>query len=138
MMSAETRQTASGLVLIAVLMSGAIAIERARDHAYPLLTTDDPSLYVTSGAALGRLSLSFKALAADLYWMRTLQYFGDIQRAHRANGVPDVETARREYDWLFPLLDMTTTLDPYFNLAYRFGSTFRSEERRVGKEGRRR
>ena len=131
-MTADTRQMASGLVVIGFLMSGAIAVERARDHAYPLRTIEDQSLYITSGVALGRLSLGFKALTADLYWMRTLQYFGDIQRAHRVKGVPDVETARREYDWLYPLLDLTTTLDPYFNLAYRFGSTFLSERPPAG------
>src|SRR6185295_13893935 len=39
-------------------------------------------------------------------------------------------TARRltlEYAALYPLLDLTTSLDPRFNLAYRFGSIFLAE-----------
>jgi hypothetical protein len=126
---AETyaRQTAAGLALIAVFMTSAIGMERTRDRLYPLSSINDPSLYITSGATLGRFALGFKALAADLYWMRTLQYFGDIQRGHRLHGVGDADVARREYDSLYPLLDLTTTLDPRFNLAYRFGSIFLSE-----------
>ena len=34
---------------------------------------------------------------------------------------------RREYAGLFPLLDLTTSLDPRFNLAYRFGAIFLAE-----------
>src|SRR5215208_3758509 len=113
-------------------MSGAIVLERARDLVYPLTAVNDRALYLTSAEALGRMALGFKALVADLYWMRTLQYFGDIQRGHRTYGVPDIEAARREYDSLYPLLDLTTSLDPRFNLAYRFGAIFLSEKPPAG------
>lgn len=132
MTAIETRHTAAGLGLIAVLMTGAIAAERTREHAYPLAAVTDQTLYLTSGEAVGRMAVGFKALAADLYWMRTLQYFGDIQRGHRLSGVQDVEIARREYDLLYPLLDLTTSLDPQFNLAYRFGAIFLSERPPAG------
>ena len=33
----------------------------------------------------------------------------------------------RDFDLLYPLLDLTTTLDPRFNIAYRFGSIFLAE-----------
>ena len=32
-----------------------------------------------------------------------------------------------EYELLQPLLDLTTTLDPFFTVAYRFGAIFLSE-----------
>jgi len=32
-----------------------------------------------------------------------------------------------DYSLLYPLLDLTTTLDPHFNIAYRFGSIFLAE-----------
>lgn len=35
--------------------------------------------------------------------------------------------ARTKYQLLYSLLDLTTTLDPYFNIAYRFGAIFLSE-----------
>ena len=37
-----------------------------------------------------------------------------------------------KYELLYPLLDLATSLDPYFNIAYRFGSTFLSQGPPVG------
>jgi hypothetical protein len=130
--TAPNRHTAAGLALIAALLSASIALVRTRDRLYPLGAVDDTSLYLTSGEALGRMSLGFKAIAADIYWMRALQLFGDIQRGHREHGVADIEASRREYDSLYPLLDLTTSLDPMFNLAYRFGAIFLSERPPAG------
>ena len=36
-------------------------------------------------------------------------------------------TSDKSYKLLYPLLDLTTTLDPHFNIAYRFGAIFLSE-----------
>ena len=44
------------------------------------------------------------ALVADLYWIRALQHFG-----HERLSPPEHE---RNYALLYPLLDLTTTLDP--------------------------
>src|ERR1044072_8966052 len=41
----------------------------------PVITSADEELYVKATTAK-RLSLSFNGLAADWYWMRTLQYVG--------------------------------------------------------------
>ena len=44
------------------------------------------------------------------------------------NGVmPAPGSGRYSYDLLYPLLDVATTLDPSFNIAYRFGATFLAE-----------
>ena len=40
--------------------------------------------------------------------------------------------AAAKYELLYPLLDLTTTLDPYFTIAYRFGAIFLSEARPGG------
>jgi hypothetical protein len=129
------RHTAAGLAAIAVLMSCAIGLARARDAAYPVPEVNDETLYLTSPKSAGRLALEFRTLAADLYWIRSLQYVGGIQRAHRekplpAEGAQETGTtaaAGAEYQQLYPLLNLTTSLDPYFNLAYRFGAIFLSE-----------
>jgi hypothetical protein len=55
-------------------------------------------------------------LMADLYWTRVVQYYGDKRTKHDSN-----------FELLWPLLDVTTTLDPNLLVAYRFGSTFLSE-----------
>ncbi len=34
---------------------------------------------------------------------------------------------KHHYELLYPMLDIATTLDPYFNIAYRFGAIFLSE-----------
>lgn len=75
-------------------------------------------LYVQSPAVLTRLALSYDAVLADIYWIRTIQYYGGT----RLSDAP-VKT----YDLLYPLLDLTTSLDPRFSIAYRFGAFFLSE-----------
>jgi hypothetical protein len=67
---------------------------------------------------MSRLALAYDDLLADLYWIRAVQYFGGQTLAERA---------RLEQDLLYPLLDIATTLDPYFNIVYRFGAVFLAE-----------
>ena len=107
------------LAAVACLML-AISLQAFRDRTYARDTADaEPLLYVRSPAAASRIALGFDALAADVYWIRALQHYG-AQRLAPA-GEP------RGFPLLYPLLDLTTTLDPYFNIAYRFGAIFLSE-----------
>ena len=112
------RSTRGGLlaVLGAVTGIGLAAITlNARDRSYPLPPSADRLLYLQSGAAADRLALSFDSLAADVYWIRTIQHYGrDYKNRGRA----------ARFELLQPLLDLTTTLDPHFLIAYRFGAIF--------------
>jgi hypothetical protein len=76
------------------------------------------------------LSLGYRSLAADGYWIRAIQHFGGTrQRIFTPNqpaGAPLAAGSAR-YALLYPLLDLTTTLDPHFTVAYRFGSIFLAE-----------
>jgi hypothetical protein len=103
--------------MIVALVAVIVLIQVVRDRRYPQSTVSDRLLYVRSGDALKRLVLSFDALAADVYWIRAIQHFG----GERLSAEPP------NYDLLYPLLDLTTTLDPRFSVAYRFGSIFLSE-----------
>ncbi|HEY3157904.1 MAG TPA: hypothetical protein VGJ78_03005 [Vicinamibacterales bacterium] len=76
-------------------------------------------LYVRSPEFARRASLSFHALGADIYWIRTVQHYGGTKLSTDAN---------KQYDILYPLLDLTTSLDPYFDVAYKFGSVFLAEQ----------
>lgn len=76
-------------------------------------------LYVRSPAVVARAALSFDRLAADLYWIRALQHYG---------GTRLMDEADRRYDLLWPLLDLTTSLDPDFDIAFRYGAVFLAEE----------
>ncbi|HSC26953.1 MAG TPA: hypothetical protein VLD67_06740, partial [Vicinamibacterales bacterium] len=99
--------------------ASAIALQVSRDRSYPRERPDTRRLlYVRSGEALRRLALGFDALAADLYWIRAIQHYGGDRLAGHREG---------RYELLFPLLDITTTLDPYFTIAYRFGAIFLGE-----------
>ena len=66
--------------------------------------------------AIKKLSLGYDSLLADIYWTRAVQYYGSRLTVHS-----------RDFDLLWPLLDVTTTLDPKLIVAYRFGAIFLSE-----------
>lgn len=119
------QQTTAAVALAGGLLGAAIAVQRARDAAYVVPSPPAEALYVKSERAVGRMSLGFRALNADLYWIRALQYYGGIQRAHR-EGRASPEPGS-EYGSLFAFLDLATSLDPLFNIAYRFGAIFLSE-----------
>jgi tetratricopeptide (TPR) repeat protein len=121
----------AGAVLIAVLVAGAASLEAVRQVRYPDPPATAESLYVTSGTMARRLSIGYSTIAADLYWIRAIQYYGGMRiesdrRAQeaRAQGRPPEQP---RFELLYPLLDLTTTLDPRFNIAYRFGSIFLAE-----------
>ena len=68
-----------------------------------------------------RLSLGFNAMAADWYWMRTLQYVGRKVTAHKdAIQIDDLSALNLKI--LAPLLENATTLDPQFLAAYEYGA----------------
>lgn len=118
-MTARAAHPVVALAAIAAL-GGAIALQVARDRWYPRGDRDSERLlYVRSGAALGRMALSYDALASDVYWIRAIQHYG-VDRLGRAQ-------TRTRYQLLYPLLDISTTLDPYFKIAYRFGAIFLAE-----------
>ena len=120
-MKAVTPRTTAPVLAALVCLAGAIGVQVARDRAFPRqASTTQAFLYVRSPDAIKRLTLGFDALAADLYWIRAIQHYGGERLS--APGV------QRTYDLLYPLLDLTTMLDPYFNIAYRFGAIFLSEQ----------
>jgi hypothetical protein len=121
----------AGTVLVAALIGAAASLEHLREAWYPAPPATPEVLYLTSGPTTRRLSIGYSALAADLYWIRAIQYYGDTKlRLASVASPPAVHPARTgqtEYELLFPLLDLTTTLDPRFNIAYRFGAIFLAE-----------
>jgi hypothetical protein len=118
-------QTASVAVLAGLLVAGAAFLQHVRETRYPVNEEADETLYITSGRDLSRLTEGYHAVAADLYWIRTIQYYGGIKRTAPSD-------LRSDYRLLYPFLDLTTTLDPRFNIAYRFGAIFLAEARPGG------
>jgi len=89
-----------------------------REQRLTPIVAAEQVLYLRSPAVARRAALSFKAIAADIYWLRVVQYYGSTRLSNNA---------QRSYDLLYPLLDLTTSLDPQFTVAYRFGAFFLSE-----------
>ena len=102
------------VALVVVFVSSTLV----RDRVYAVTDSENELLYIPSGAVLERMALSFDSLLADVYWIRALQVYGGTRRS---------DGEEKNYDLLGPLLDITTTLDPEFNAAYRFGAIFLTE-----------
>ena len=103
---------------IAALLAVAVAVQVVRDRGWQPYRPDSGVMWIRSGPLAKRLALSFDNLAADVYWIRAVIYFGGARRAERQI---------KNYEQLFPLLDLVTSLDPHFRVAYRFGATFLAE-----------
>lgn len=99
------------------LLAAAGALQAIRERRFAPAVGAEAALYLTSGATVSRLTRGYNALAADLYWIRAIQHYGRNK----------VKVGRADYQLLYPLLDLTTTLDPHFNIAYRFGAVFLAE-----------
>jgi tetratricopeptide (TPR) repeat protein len=110
---------ASRALLCAVLLLGFAGVWRLQESIDPqreAMHQEKDDLVLRSGPLLKAMSLEYAPLIADLYWTRVVQYYGNKHAHQQAN-----------LELLWPLLDVTTTLDPQLIVAYRFGSMFLSE-----------
>lgn len=117
---------AQRIVAVAAMAGGlalATAILHGRETAYPAPPPTARLLYLTSGKTAQRAMLSFRAIGSDVYWIRAIQSFG---RDRQNLTLPD------RFALLYPLLDVTTSLDPHFNIAYRFGAIYLSLDKPQG------
>ena len=115
----NTTRTATwiAVLLLGSFLAGSVVTRRHAEHLRGNQATLEDILYLPSGKTVKRLSLGYSSLLADIYWTRAVQYFGEhhIQRSTR-------------YDLLYPLLDITTDLDPHLIVAYDTGSIFLSQK----------
>lgn len=72
--------------------------------------------FVPSAGALRWLSLGHPTLAANLTWLRTVQYVGEPRADERG------------WDRLRPLVELVTDLDPKHGYAYQVGGNFLASE----------
>jgi tetratricopeptide (TPR) repeat protein len=109
-----------GLVAVAAaLLGGVVGLQVARERIAPRADATSESragLYVRSPAVMVRAALSYRSILADAYWIRAIQHFGRTRLEGSGS-----------YPLLYPLLDITTSLDPKFFIAYRFGAIFLAE-----------
>lgn len=108
--------------LIALLAPIVVLSQQAVDRRLGGFRAQHETLYLWSGEQIKRLAPGFEDILADVYWLRTVQYFGG-QRAY-AEG--------KSFELLHPLVDITTTLDPRLGIAYKYGAIFLAEPRPIG------
>jgi hypothetical protein len=106
---------------VPLLFVAVITLQTRIDVSTAAEVQSQQELLLPSGTVIKRLSLGYDALLADIYWTRAVQYYGSNA------GIPGVK-----FPLLWPLLDITTTLDPKLTPAYRFGAVFLSEQSPVG------
>ncbi len=121
LVASNRRPRLAGGVLLAVIFSLlAVAIyllQKRMDEHFGDYRSTEEILYIEDGKLLKKMLLGFENLAADLYWLRTVQYFGGKR----------LYDPEKRFDLLEPLLNVTTDLDPHMKIAYRYGAVFLSE-----------
>jgi hypothetical protein len=106
------------LAALALLFAAAVPLSQARvDAGLGAPSAQRQVLYLWSGRHVKRLFPGFESLAADIYWLRTVQYFGAQRRFAQ----------EKSFELLRPLIEITTDLDPRLEIAYRYGAIFLAE-----------
>jgi tetratricopeptide (TPR) repeat protein len=106
-------------MLLLVLPAGFAGIWRLQhviDAQRASLSQERDDVLLRSRKLVKLMSLEYAPLLADIYWTRAVQYYGNKHLRGQAN-----------LELLWPLLDITTTLDPNLLIAYRFGAMFLSQ-----------
>jgi tetratricopeptide (TPR) repeat protein len=103
-------------VMIVLGMAEVWNLQRKIDAEKQRLQLESEELMLRSGSMVKRMSLEYAPLMAAIYWTRAVQYFGEKHHLHD-----------QDLQLLWPLLDITTTLDPNLLPAYRTGSSFLSD-----------
>jgi hypothetical protein len=106
-------------LLLLVLPLGFAGIWRLQhdiDAQRVSLSQERDDVLLRSGKLMKVMSLEYAPLLADIYWTRVVQYYGNKHVRGQAN-----------LELLWPLLDITTTLDPNLLISYRFGAMFLSQ-----------
>ncbi|HEX4602944.1 MAG TPA: hypothetical protein VH724_03050 [Candidatus Angelobacter sp.] len=116
-MKSRTKVTIVAGGLAIALFAGSIISRRQVERQRGNEATLEDVLFLPSGKTVKRLSLGYSGLLADIYWTRAVQYFGSKHLNHS-----------QQYSLLYPLLDITTDLDPKLIVAYEYGSVFLSQK----------
>lgn len=135
--SLSNRARTAALCSVIVLgIAGIVLLAKWTDaHSQtPITAAADEELYL-KGSTAKRLSLAFNGLAADWYWMRSLQYVGrkslNFQSMH-SGPISLNDFGALQLRILPSLLRLSTSLDPQFMAPYEYGAmilpVFNSDE----------
>ena len=111
-----------GLVIGALLLAGAARVEITVRPRLDRIREEE-LLYYPSGFAVRQAALGYENAAADLAWLRGIQYYGE----HRLTD--------QKYDLIGHVMDIVTTLDPAFVQSYVFGAFVMAQEQKQTERG---
>jgi tetratricopeptide (TPR) repeat protein len=113
------------IVLLVLVFAGGFAgiwkLQHTIDRQRAALSEERDDVLLSSGKLLKLMSLEYAPLMADFYWTRVVQFYGNKHVRGNAN-----------MELLWPLLDITATLDPNLLVTYRFGAMFLSQHAPTG------
>ena len=122
MKSSLTRVDALLLLTVLIGLAGVIGVSRLIEtqRSFRSVATPEEQLYL-GGTTVKRMSLGFNGLAADWYWMRSLQYVGrKVLTSGQTYQLDNLGALNLKL--LPPLLDTATTLDPQFMEPYEYAA----------------
>jgi hypothetical protein len=104
------------LLVLPLGFEGVWRLQHSIDRQRASVTEERDPVLLRSSKLVKAMSLEYAPLMADIYWTRVVQFYGNKRMRGQAN-----------LELLWPLLDITTTLDPNLVVAYRFGAIFLSQ-----------
>src|SRR6266404_421655 len=113
------------VVLLSIILIGLASVvglsQWIDSHRPPTdAAVEEEQLYL-QGTTVRRMSLGFNGLAADWYWLRSLQYVGGkLLNTHENIRLDNMSSLNLKL--LAPLLDAATTLDPEFMEPYEYAA----------------
>jgi len=93
------------------------------DSESPPRAPGEETLYFVNGKTIKKMSLGLDGLVADIYWIRTIQYFGGKILDAGKRGDKEVRM-----DLLPQYLNIIVGIDPHHIPAYRFGAIFLADQ----------
>jgi len=111
-----------GLSLTALLLVGASRVEITGRPRLDRIREEE-LLYYPSGFAVREAALGYENAAADIAWLRGIQYYGE----HRITD--------QKYALIGHVMDIVTELDPAFVQPYSFGAFVMAQELKQPERG---
>jgi tetratricopeptide (TPR) repeat protein len=114
----KTRAIAGAFLAVA-LAAGFVCVWKLQvrlDATRNQVESKRDELALRSPGMMKKLSLEYAPLMGAIYWTRAVQYYG--QKHHLGD---------HNLELLWPLLDISSTLDPNLIVVYRFGAIFLSD-----------
>lgn len=113
---AASLAVAGALLSCAGMLEGSYRAQRRAPSA-------DELLYYPSGVWVRQAALGYETAAADVAWLRAIQYYGE----HRLSD--------QRYDMIGHVMGIVAELDPRFTEAYVFGAFVLAQELRQPERG---